>query len=434
MKYLKICFIIVFISIILGYDWAFADSCSQFVYLEVLSNGSNDASIIVDIEDSDNSSTFNPNSLPDLRLHEMKVYRGDTLLKSGKNQSQVGEEFEIENYIVSEEADCQNGNDTNTKNVESTLQVQIGNGSWKDVKTVRTRPSTLKKDKPHKETIKYKIPEEAKGKMIRFRIDIDTNDDIIERNENNNLSDPNNERYPIIGDYNLIVDNASLTNNLTEVYQNTIGRVRYAIVNIDKDTPLSSQGVRSRVEVKKPGSLNYVLINEDGSDSDELIPNRFQEESTSLDGFPFDIPGIWTFKITTDYNQRLIETNEGDNAFCFSISVIPDNRKADIVIAGCGLKEGSSFKKGKKVHPYVYVENKGNAYPEGKIEIDYLIDGRRRDGDTIEASELGPGTKRHEKVNNDKIKLGDKGNRTLKVTIKIKGKLIDSEEFKFKVK
>jgi hypothetical protein len=372
--------------------------------------------------------------LPNLRLHEMKVYRGDTLLHSGKNQSQVGEVFTLENYLICEEENCQNGNQHGVRDIESDVQVQIGDGAWRTFDTVLTQPGTLTKDDPHKETSHYTIPEEARGKMLRFRIKVDSDDDIRETKESDNISNPDNERYPIVGNYNLIVANATLTNGLTEVYQNTIGRVRYAIQNIGTDTPLSSQGIRSVAEVKKPGETTYSLIAEDGSDSDELTPNRLQEESTSLDGFSFNIPGIWEFRIRTDCYNKLIESNEGDNTYTFAVEVKADNRKAIIVITEARLKEGSSFKKDTRVHPMMKCKNIGDAYPAGPLSIDYLIDSRRRDGDTIQASELGPGVEKDEKVNHDDMRLGDKGNRTLTVVIKINGGEVARKDYNFKVK
>lgn len=373
-----------------------------------------------------------PKPLPNLRPYEMKVYRGDTLLVSGRNQSQAGESFKLESYIVSDNADCINGG--NPRNIDSEVQVQIGDGSWITIDTVQTQPSTLTKGNPHKETTLYLIPEVARGKMLRFRIKVDSENEIKETNENDNVSDPANERYPIVGSYNLAVANASLTNGNAQVYQNSIGRVRYAITNTGPDTPLSSQGIRTVSEVKKPGSSTFVLIDEDGSDSDELSPNRLQEESTSLDGFSFNLPGIWTFRIRTDCYNKLIETNESDNEFVFTINVVPDNRRASVIITGLGLKEGKSFKKNTRVHPWVKVKNTGDAFPAGAITIDYLIDGKRRDGDTIQASELGPGVEKEEKVNNNDIRLGDKGNRTLTVVVKINGAEVARKNFSFKVK
>jgi subtilase family serine protease len=361
----------------------------------------------------------------------MKVYRGDTLLHSGVNQSQAGEELTLENYFVSDGANCSNGGDA--KNIRSDVQVKIGDGSWRTFDVVLTQPSTLTKGNPHKETSHYIIPEEAKGKMLEFRTKVDSSNDIKETNESNNTSDPNNERYPIVGNYNLIVANAGLTDSKTTVYQNSIGRVRYAISNIGTDTPLSSQGIRSTAEVKKPGESSYSLIAEDGSDSDQLSPGRLQEESTSQDGFSFNLAGTWSFRVTADCYNKLIENNETDNTYEFTVNVVPDNRRAIITITEARLKEGSSIKKSTRVHPICKVKNTGDAYPSGPLTIDYIID-KRRDGDTIQASELGPGVEKEEKVNNDNIKMGDKGNRTLTVTVKINGTEVARKNYSFKVK
>jgi subtilase family serine protease len=303
--------------------------------------------------------------------------------------------------------------------VETDIYVKISNkdadGSWQHIGRVYTRPSTLTEGDPHKEAINFTIPPEAHNKRVYFKAEVDPTHEVHETNEDDNESYWQKEWYPVKGDTDLIISQAQLVGGITTVPMNSKYRFELAVRNIGTDTPLV--GIRGGYYLRKPNESVFSLLGTDGTDAEELSPNRDQWEASPTTGYFPDRVGIHEVMVCTDIESSVPETDESNNCKFFSFEVVPTLTKAQLMITYAALEEGSSFKKNTRVHPIMRCKNIGDGYPTSRIRVEYRIDGKLRDNDTIEISELGPGREKEEKVKHDDLRLGDKGNRTLEVRI-----------------
>lgn len=368
---------------------------------------------------------------PNLRIYSVGVFdSSDHELNEQKSYLDIGKTYAVKVYPVSEEQDCVKGVSSDTQNVETDIEIKISHedsdGEWKFLGRVYTQPGTLTKDKPHKETVYFTVPSEAQNKRVYFRAKVDSTKEVHETNEDDNLSYWQKEWYPVKGNTDLIISVAQLVGQKSSITMGTNYRIEMAIRNIGQDTPLV--GIQSGYYLKKPGESNFTLIEEDGSDANELTTNRDQWENTPTSGYLPDRTGIHEVKVCADINNAVPETDETNNCKSFSFDVTPAPSTVDFIITGLGLKEGTSIKKGTKVHPWCTVRNIGATTPTTGIRVAYYIDDKYRDDDGIDASELSPGRDQKESVNNDNIKLGDTGTRTLKVCADYQGAVPEINE------
>ncbi len=191
---------------------------------------------------------------------------------------------------------------------------------------------------------------------------------------------------------------------------------------------LPATTTRSQYAIKGPSTNNqYTQIADDGSEASNFSHNRDQyEEMISLIQAP-SVPGWYTLRGCADYLNLANETNETNN--CTEIPFEVRQAYPDFVVSAMWLREGTSIKKNTRVHPYCTVQNIGNGAPPRSILIAYYINsGVFRDNDTVEASEIGPGQSKTENVQNDNIKLGDRGNRTYTCCVDYQGQVAESNE------
>lgn len=365
-------------------------------------------------------SKYDPQNYPNLRIYSIGVFtESGGELKEQQSYLDIGKTYAIRVYPISEEENCLNGTPGNIENVETDIFVKISDkdadGSWQQIGRVYTRPSTLTEDNPHKETIFYTIPLEARNKRVYFLAKVDSTSEIHETDEDDNESYWQKEWYPVKGSTDLVISRAQLVGQMTTVPMNSKYRFEMAIRNIETDTPLV--GICSGYYLKKPGESVFTLISTDSSDAEELIYNRDQWETSPTTGYFPDRIGIHEVMVCTDIENSVTETDESNNCGVFNFEVVPSPTKAKLLITYAALEEGSSFKKNTRVHPIMRCKNIGDGYPTSSVRVEYRIDGKLRDKDTIEISELSPGREREERVKQDNLKLGDKGNRTLEVRI-----------------
>jgi subtilase family serine protease len=278
------------------------------------------------------------------------------------------------------------------------------------------------------------------GSILALKACVDTDDEIQEMDEGDkskDIQDPdadksittNNcsrtERFYIKEDdsFNsatapdLTIQSLGLQEG-TRINQSSIVHPYCVIRNIGLSTPVS--GIRTAYYID--GDYRA----DDGSDAGELAPGRDQLEQVLNNDIRLGVTGTRTLKCCADYKDQVRESNEGNNCASMSFQVVPAG--PDFVISGLGFREGTSIKKGSKVHPYCVIKNQGNATPSSGIRTAYYIDGGYRDDDGSDASELAPGREVREQVLNDNIKLGDTGNRTLKCCADYKGQVKELDE------
>jgi hypothetical protein len=101
----------------------------------------------------------------------------------------------------------------------------------------------------------------------------------------------------------------------------------------------------------------------------------------------------------------------------------------DFVVTGLWLREGTSVRSGTRVHPYCTVKNIGTVGSPSGIRLAYYINSDQyRDGDGVDAHELCAGCEKTENVDNDNIKLGDRGTRTYRCCADSEGQVNELNE------
>jgi len=139
--------------------------------------------------------------------------------------------------------------------------------------------------------------------------------------------------------------------------------------------------------------------------------------------------GYYDIRACADYQGGVEESNENDNCK-ESLSVFEVKEgKPDFIVTNLWLREGTSFKQGTRVYPYCTVKNIGTVAPPRDMRIAYYINQNEyRDSDNVSISDMDPGREQTENVNNDNIKLGDKGTRTYRCCADYLGQVAESDE------
>jgi hypothetical protein len=258
--------------------------------------------------------------------------------------------------------------------------------------------------------------------IYEVKVVIDANSLVPETNENNNSYTFTFEVKP--ENIDLTVHTARLVGSPSYVNLGATYRIEAAFQNIGTVTPRA--GIQSEYRIKKPGATSFTAIEQDGSDASELTPNRLQWESTPTSGYVADKAGMYEIMVVTDVNNSVTEMDESNNTktFTFEVKAIGP----DFIISSLGFKEGLAIKKDSKVHPFANVRNIGTTTPTKGIRLAYYIDGKYRDDDGVDANELTPGRDQYESVNNDDIKLGNTGTRTLTVCADYQGAVLETNE------
>jgi hypothetical protein len=376
-------------------------------------------------------STPTPGNLPNLRVWSVGLFDADgNELQEEKSLLGVGNTYFLHVYPISEDADATNGISEDTENIETDIfyklaldESQDGSG-WRFLARVYTRPSTLKKGDPHKETVPIVITEEMAGNRIYFKAKVDATEEVKETNEDDNWSDQNKEWYPVQGRCDLTAFTVRLTNSRTTLNFGDHFGLEMGIKNIGSSNCPGE--TRSYYYLMKPGETSWSKVAEDGTDAAELTPGREQWEVTLNEPFQANAVGTYQMMACADANNANPETDEDNN--CITSSFEVSNNAPDFIISNLGLKEGTVIKKDSIVHPYCIIRNIGTATPSSGIRTAYYIDDVYRADDGSDAGELTPGRDQYEEVLNDDIKLGKTGNRTLKCCADYQGAVLELDE------
>lgn len=349
---------------------------------------------------------------PNLQVRKFEIRDSFGNLLSEQNSfMQIGQTYEINVWPVSKKSDCKNGIKKGKDTVETDVFYKIAlddsDGDWKFLGRTYTRAITLVKDKSHKETLHFAIPEEAAGYRIYFKAKVDSTGEVKETDEGDNWSD--NEWYPVQSSCDLVISSAGLTKGRTSLNESEYYGFEMYVRN-EGTTPCPI-GFRSAYYHKKPGATSWDKVADDGSDAKELMPDHDQYEVTLKEPFIADTPGTHEGMVCADYLDTNPETDKNNNCTSFAFEV--KFARPDFIVSSLGFKEGTVIKKGSRVHPYCVIKNIGNATPTKGIRSAYYIDGDKRADDGTDANQLAPGQEQREEVIKNNIKLGDKGDRTL---------------------
>ena len=139
------------------------------------------------------------------------------------------------------------------------------------------------------------------------------------------------------------------------------------------------------------------------------------------------VVGDYTLRGCADYQGSVVESNEANN--CLETPFEIKAGQPDFIIIATGLTEGTSIKSGTRAHPYCIVQNIGTGNSPREMRLAYYINqDTYRDDDNVSANEMCIGCQQKEEVNNNDIKLGDRGTRTLRCCADYQGVVAESNE------
>jgi hypothetical protein len=375
-------------------------------------------------------------SLPNLQIEEITVHTvpedGDnTRLTEETSLMNVEESYQVNVWPVSKEEHCQNGNTTGNEDFEVKtdtfykVAMSEDEGEWTLLKRSETHCKYMDEDNSKKEMISFTVPIEASGKRVYFKSKVDAPGNIFESNEDDNWSDV--EWYPVNGSCDLVIASGNLTKGRITLNQGEPYGFGGTLLNLGPDSCPSD--TRLSYYYKKPGDTDWRYADGDDTPAFKLLPNQTNEEWMTEDTLVADILGTYQGRICADTNNANRETSEVNNCFDFSYTVIAQVWKPDFVVSSLWIAEGTTIKSGTRVHPHCIVKNIGNAKPTKDMRLAYYINSNQyRDDDNVEANEMCVGCEQHEQVNNNNIKLGDRGIRSYMCCVDNKGAVDELNE------
>ena len=313
-----------------------------------------------------------------------------------------------------------------------------GDGAWRLIGSSTTRCSNLEPGETHTETTSFNIWEwitEPGIYNVVYCIDHPKDDhnnggDHQEKHESNNCSteavfEVTSDNLVNVPDTDLTISTIQVKGGATQLPAGGVTNLQLAIRNIGTVTPAA--GIRSNYSFCGPlPSTTCTQAADDGSEAAELTSGRDQWEETKAPvGVP-SAPGDYLLQGCADYQQAVTETDETNNCTTRTVSVVIPT--PDFIISALGLREGTSIKKGTRVHPWCTVKNIGGPAPAASRLAYYINADTYRDNDTVEASELCAGCSKKEEVLNNDIKLGDKGTRTYRCCADYQGAVRETDE------
>ncbi len=374
--------------------------------------------------------------LPNLQIEEITVHiipeDGDnTRLIEETSLMNVGETYQVNVWPVSKEEHCQNGNATGNEDFEvktdTFYKVAMSEDevSWTLLSRSETHCKYMDEDNSKKEMISFTVPIEASGKRVYFKSKVDAPGNIFESNEDDNWS--NAEWYPVNGACDLVISSGNLTGGRVSLNQGEPYGFGATVLNLGPD-PCPSD-TRLSYFYMKPGDTSWRFADGDDTPAFKLLPGQVNEEWMTTDTLVADIPGTYQARICADTNNGNRETSEANNCFDFSYPVIAIVWKPDFIVSALWIAEGTTIKSGTRVHPHCVVKNIGNAKPTKDMRLAYYINSNQyRDDDNVEANEMCVGCEQHEQVNNDNIKLGDRGTRSFMCCVDYQGAIPELNE------
>lgn len=323
--------------------------------------------------------------------------------------------------VVAEHDDAGNWAKSGREKISIDYFARYDGGDWAKVGSGEMTIGKLDEGVMIQETLVYGIPNIATAR-VEFRASIDTDHEIDESDEGDNTSRVESYAYDVnaINLYrpDMTMAGLSLTGGRGQLTQGDRFGLQAWPKNVGGRKAAAS---RMAYYLQAPGGgLNYVM--DDGVD--ELNPGQESYELTRNEPFTANVGGWWHAYAFADYQGNVTESNEGNNGLDYWFYVVP--AMPDLVVEALWLREGGSFKKDTRVHPYCVVRNIGNG-TAGPSRLAYFIDENRfRDGDDVDS--LCPGCSGTENVKNDNIKLGDTGNRTYRCCVDAWGSVAESNE------
>jgi hypothetical protein len=378
---------------------------------------------------------LDPPDLPDLRVENIKIYRNDVFLPECTSFLVPGETIKIRTRIVSEENDCSFGTDSDTENIETDIYSKISLdqeiGQSRFLERVYTPVDDLTKDNYCNEYISYDIPLSSAGYRLYLKAKTDATEEVEEQHESDNWS--GFDWYPILGEADLVITHASLTNNRTVLKEGESYGFE-AIVQNQGNTPAPVQ-TRAGYYHQNPSQSNWELWATDGIDVSKLIPGRENYEYTKDEPFIAQNPGLHYLKICADCESKQPETDETNNCQTISFEVImhrPDFIISDIYLkVGTSIiREGGRVKRDSYVQPYAVIKNIGNSNNHPGFRAAYYINSDTyRDSDGIDPNEIPVNYTKTEYVSpSSAFKLGDTGIRTYRCTADYQNKVLELNE------
>jgi hypothetical protein len=370
-------------------------------------------------------------SLPNLQIKEFNIHdTPDTKLVESQSIMNVGQTYEVHVWPVSKEADCTNGIEAGKDTVETDTFYKIATskdeGEWIFLHRNYTQCVNMDQDDSKKEIFNFTVPPEASGQRIYFKSKVDSTGEVRETNEHDNWSDV--EWYPVEGYCSscpdLAVPYIGLTAGKTSV--DLGGKFGLEVDVMNQGNANCPIDIRGAYYLKVPNATNWTQVADDGSEASDLDVGESEREYTMDSPFTANQIGAWQGMFCADHLNAVREQDESNNCKIFIFNVNPVG--PDLIISSLGFKEGLSFKRKISSHPWAIVKNIGNKTPASNIRIAYYIDGQYRDDDGVSADELTPGRDQYESVDNNNIRLGDWGTRTLTVCVDTKGQVPELNE------
>jgi hypothetical protein len=313
-----------------------------------------------------------------------------------------------------------------------------GSGAWRRLDSTTTQCDNLQPGDTHTETkntvISQWITEPGIYNVV-YCIDHPKDDhnnggDHQEKHESNNCSteavfEVTSDNLVNVPDTDLTISTIQVKGGATQLPAGGVTNLQLAIRNIGTVTPAA--GIRSNYSFCGPlPSATCTQVADDGSEAAELTSGRDQWEETKAPVAVPSAPGDYLLQGCADYQQAVTETDETNNCTTRTVSVVIPT--PDFIISALGLREGTSIKKGTRVHPWCTVKNIGGPAPAASRLAYYINADTYRDNDTVEASELCAGCSKKEEVLNNDIKLGDKGTRTYRCCADYQGAVRETDE------
>lgn len=247
---------------------------------------------------------------------------------------------------------------------------------------------------------------------------VNTGNDVPEINQDNNCRSMTLNVVPwkpdiVVSDLYLKTGTGQIVRNGASIPEDSVVSPYCEVENIgNRNAP---NGFRLRYEVN---SGNY--RDDDGLDASDMRIGAKKMEYMS-NGFRLGDTGNRTYRCCADYKGDLSELREDNNCRAIAFRVYPIAPRLVIHdmwldYDGKVVRNGGKGKRKKRYHPNVVVVNVGNGSMKCGARVRYYINANKyRDDDGVDR--LGAGGASHERVNNNKIKLGDKGRRTYRVVV-----------------
>lgn len=234
---------------------------------------------------------------------------------------------------------------------------------------------------------------------------------------------------PIVNkpDTDLIISVIEVKGGATVLAGGGLTNLKMAIQNIGTMTPPAGK-FRSSYSFCGPlPNTACTQVADDESEASNLTPGRDLWEETLV---PVRIPstlGTYLLKGCADYQGDVSESEEENNCATRTVQVV--DAKPDFIVSALGLREGTVIKSGTRVHPWCTVTNIGVGPSASPIRLAYYINTNEyRDDDNVDAVELCVGCSKTEEVQNNNIKLGDRGTRTYRCCADYQGSVSESNE------